>query len=213
MLTVECYRSWDAALWQTDRERPLGAVAALVGWTAEPALVDGGPPVEIERIVSQVCAALGPVAFRLFFECDLSQSAIIVRAPRKWVLARAWERMTRRWAADIAIVTNARDAMEMFEQDWPLQGQTVLVLDKGTRADTAVDMLSRLRDWRGHRLPSGVSLLVAPAVDGDAIMLAAKTDAELNTALSTLEGWCGRENVPFRYVTSHDGSDDRGAAG
>jgi hypothetical protein len=120
MLTVECYRSWDAALWQTDRERPLGAVAALVGWTAEPALVDGGPPVEIERIVSQVCAALGPVAFRLFFECDLSQSAIIVRAPRKWVLARAWERMTRRWAADIAIVTNAHDAMEMFEQDFSL---------------------------------------------------------------------------------------------
>jgi hypothetical protein len=151
--------------------------------------------------------------FRLFFECDLSQSAIIVRAPRKWVLARAWERMTRRWAADIAIVTNARDAMEMFEQDWPLQGQTILVLNKGARADTAVDMLSRLRDWRGHRLPSGVSLLVAPAVDGDAIMIAAKTGAELNAALSTLEGWCRRENVPFGYVASHNGSDGRGAAG
>jgi hypothetical protein len=213
MLTVECYRSWDAALWRTDKERPLGAVAALVGWTAEPARLDGGPPVEIERIVSQVCAALGSVAFRLFFDCDLSQSATIVRTPRKWALARAWEGMTRRSAADIAIVTNARDAREMFEQGWPLQGQTALILEVDACVDTAVDMLSRLRDWRGHRLPSGVSLLVAPAVDGDAIMLAAKTDAELNPALSMLEHWCGRENVPFRYAAPHDGSDDRGTPG
>jgi hypothetical protein len=29
MLTDECYRSWDAALWRTDKERPLGAVVAL----------------------------------------------------------------------------------------------------------------------------------------------------------------------------------------
>jgi hypothetical protein len=64
-----------------------------------------------------------------------------------------------------------------------------------------------------YRIPSGVSLPVAPAVDGDGIMLAAKTDAELNAALSTLEDWCGRADVPFRYAAPHDGSDGQRASG
>ncbi|MFC5742012.1 hypothetical protein [Dyella tabacisoli] len=196
---MKIHRIWDEALWRTSHQRPLDAAVALISWTP-PSAIDSGRPPYIEPMIATLCVANGPVAFRLFFDGNLSPMATIVRARRKRFPFSVWERVSQRWGADVVIATTAGDAREMFDQHWSMQGQAAFIFEHGADTRHAIEILSRTRDWKSQRLPAGVSLLLSPAVDGDGILLAAKDDITLETAVAGIDAWCGAANVPLEYA-------------
>jgi hypothetical protein len=74
----------------------------------------------------------------------------------------------------------------MFSQHWQLQGQLALVLRDNNPNEKTLHRLRHARDWRDGRLPQDVHLLIAPAVDGDGILLATASAAEMDQAVGLL---------------------------
>lgn len=152
----------------------------------DPLPTDAGVPAPVIDVVSRVAASLGAVAFRLFFQEDLPEGVRQVPAVRPFLPVRIYQRLTRSWPADVAIATEAAGVAELFLQDWELQGQTALVLRTGALSDETMGHLRRLRDWRGVGFPADARLLIAPAVDGEGILLAAASVRELAEIISRL---------------------------
>jgi hypothetical protein len=201
-LSVRVQRTWDSALSRTAESRPDFSAAVLLTWSMEKPAVDAGVPAPVAGIVSRVAASMGPVAFRLFFAEDLPAGIRRLPAPRAWPPVRLWQRLTRSWPAELAVADDASGAAEMFSQDWELQGQLALVLGDGGAGETTLDRLRRARDWRGAGFPADARLLIAPAVDGDGILLAAAGAAALDRALDLLLAAFETAGIPI-----HGGDD------
>ncbi|MEO4001984.1 hypothetical protein [Mesorhizobium sp. CAU 1732] len=185
-VVVRIDRSWDEPAWQTADFRPALSCAALLSWIMEPPPVDAGVPAPIIKIVSEVAASMGPVAFRLFFPEDMP-TGIRRLAPAKPALpVRICQRLTRRWPADLAVALDPAGVAELFSRDWQLQGQTALVLQGDTPTDETLGRLRQTRDWSRGGFPADARLLIAPAVDGDGILFAAASAEVLGTALGIL---------------------------
>jgi len=93
------------------------------------------------------------------------------------------DRMRRTWPVDIATAMTPEATAEMFSQDWHLQGQTGLVLRGYSLSDESMNRLRRARDWRDQAFPADAKLLIAPAVDGEGVLLAAGHQCELEEAV------------------------------
>lgn len=184
LLRIE--RAWDEALFQTGSLRPRYGAAVLLTWTMERPVIRSGAPPQVIDAVSRVATSLGRVAFRLFHPADPGLGIALLHASRPALSARirAWLTGARR--PDIVVARQPAAAAELFVQNWQLQGQVALVLRDRAISDETVRRLSRARDWSGAGFPHDGRLLIAPAVDGAGIMLAAASAAEMDHALGLL---------------------------
>ena len=80
-----------------------------------------------------------------------------------------------------------------------MQGQALLILDPVSEADPqeAFDALSTLRQWREFGFPRPVEALVAPGVDGDVILIAARSELALGHVLDAVEWACIDAGIGF----------------
>uniref|UniRef100_A0A9E8A1F0 Uncharacterized protein n=1 Tax=Bosea sp. NBC_00436 TaxID=2969620 RepID=A0A9E8A1F0_9HYPH len=185
-VVIRIDRSWNEATWQTTEFRPAFSCAALLSWGVEPPPVDAGVPAPIIKIVSEVAASIGPVAFRLFFPEDLHTGIRRLPLSKPALPVRVYQRLTRSWPAELALSFDSDGVAELFSQDWQLQGQTALVLLGDTPTDGTLGRLRETRDWSRGDFPAEARLLIAPAVDGNGILFAAASADELGTALGML---------------------------
>lgn len=185
-LSFRINRSWDEAQLRTAELRPRHSEAALLTWTLDPSAIDAGVPAPLVEIVSEVAASLGPVAFRIFFPVDLPAGIEMHSAPKAWFPVALYRRLTRTWPADVAIAGEAGAAAEMFSQDWQLQGQIALVLSPEGLPDETLHRLRTARNWDNAPFPKGVRLLLAPAVDGDGILVVADSASRMDQVLELL---------------------------
>ncbi|TKT74417.1 hypothetical protein [Aquamicrobium sp. LC103] len=199
-LTLQIDRSWDEVLLRTAQLRPKHSQAALLTWTLEPPAIDAGVPAEVAAVVSEVATFLGSVAFRIFFPDDLPTGMIVLCAPKRWLPVALYQRFTRSWPADIAVAAEAAAAAEMFLQDWQLQGQMALVLGAKGLEEETLDRLRKARNWNKMSFPTGVRLLVAPAVDGDGILLATHSAPEMDRVLGLMSAAFARAGLPCTMV-------------
>jgi hypothetical protein len=191
---------WDAVGWQTAALRPKDAFGLLLHWSVHPASVDEGVPETVKQIVAATIASLGSVAFRIFFEHTLSPMTTIIPAPPRSFPLRIIERLTRRWPADLAIATTTPDVQELFEQQWQVQGQIALVLCASLPKWDCLERLRRVRDWSRQVFPPEALLLIAPAVDGDGLLLAGKDREILADVLKTLSSAFHNAGVDVKIV-------------
>lgn len=197
-LSFRIDRSWDEAQFRTAELRPRHSEAALLTWTLEPPAIDAGVPASIVEIVSEVAASLGPVAFRIFFPVDLPAGIEMHPAPKAWFPVALYRRLTRTWPADVAVATEATAAAEMFSQDWQLQGQIAVVLDSEGLPDETLERLRTARNWDDVPFPKGVHLLLAPAVDGDGILLATDSASGMDQVLELLSQAAAKLGISLR---------------
>lgn len=186
MLTVRIDRVWDEALFCTRELRPASSAAALLTWEMNASPVDEGVPGPVIDVVSHMAASMGPVAFRLFFRENLPENLSIILRPRRWLLRRILERLGRRWPTEVAIAVDPHGVAELFVQDWHLQGQAALVLCSADMSGDTLDRLRYMRNWSGREFPRDARLLIAPAADGDGILLAVSNAAAMDRVLGLL---------------------------
>jgi O-acetyl-ADP-ribose deacetylase (regulator of RNase III) len=168
-------------MWQTVEMTPAGSRTALLTWDSAPPLVDGGVPRRIARAVARALTSVGAVAFRWRGPVTWPDRDTEVLQPRG-----IGERVRVRLAGGERLVVTRAAAVAAcaFEQDWELQGQVVLALDAPpTRGQT--DELWLRDDWRGFDLAS-VAGLIAPAVDGAGILMAAATEERLTALIDAV---------------------------
>lgn len=182
-ISVRILYEWNETSSQTTSFTPAGSAVALIDWTILPLPIDEGVPEHVIRVVAEMAVSMGTVAFRLFFKDNLPNGLTIHPAPRAWVGQRVVERMRRSWPADIAIAMTPEATAELFSQDWHLQGQTALVLRGHSLSDESMNRLRHTRDWRDQAFPAEAKLLIAPAVDGEGVLLAAGHQRELEEAV------------------------------
>ena len=197
-LALHIGRSWDEAWFHTAELRPRHSEAALLTWTLDPPATDAGVPAPLVEIVSEVAASLGPVAFRIFFPVDLPAGIEMHSAPKAWFPVALYRRLTRTWPADVAIATEAAAAAEMFSQDWQLQGQIALVLDSEGLRDETLQRLRTARNWSDTPFPEGVRLLLAPAVDGDGILVVTDSASGMDQVLELLSQAAAKLGLSLR---------------
>jgi hypothetical protein len=183
---VKFRRQWDAVGWQTSALRPKHCFGILLHWPVDPKSIDKGVPETIKQIVAATIASLGPVAFRVFFEHTLSANTTIIPATRRFLPWRIIERLTRQWPVDLAIARTTADVQQLFEQQWQLQGQVALVLSASFLSWESLESLQRVRDWSRQEFPPEALLLIAPAVDGDGLLLVGKNRDVLASTQTTL---------------------------
>ena len=94
--------------------------------------------------------------------------------------------MTRQWPVDLAIARTTADVQQLFEQQWQLQGQVALVLSASFLSWESLESLQRVRDWSRQEFPPEALLLIAPAVDGDGLLLVGKDRDILASTQTTL---------------------------
>lgn len=201
-ISVNILYQWDEDVCQTASSRPANSKAALICWTVLPLPIDEGVPQPIIRTVAETAAALGTVAFRLFFNDDLADGLTVHPASRAWLGKNLWEWVTRSWPATIATATTADAAAEMFLQDWHLQGQTALVLRADSLSQDSMNQLRRVRDWRSRSFPADARLLIAPCVDGEGAMFAASQAHELEEALQMVVRKLKEAGIPVTVEDS-----------
>lgn len=177
---------WDEVGWQTAALRPKDTFGVLLYWSVNAASIDEGVPETVKQTVAATIASLGPVAFRVFFEHTLSPKTTIIPATRRFFPLGIIERLTHRCSADLAIATTTADVQGLFEQQWQLQGQIALVLSAAFPRWYCLEKLRRVRDWSRQEFPPEALLLIAPAVDGDGLLLAGKDRQILASVLKTL---------------------------
>ncbi|ETF04673.1 hypothetical protein W822_02140 [Advenella kashmirensis W13003] len=194
-ITVRILYQWDEALSQTAGFRPAGSRAALIDWTVLPLPIDESVPDPVMRAVARTAISMGTVAYRLFFKEALPNGVSVYRAPRAWIGKRVLDRMTRTWPADIATAITPEATVDIFFQYWHMQAQTALVLRNDSLSDESMDRLRRARDWRDLPFPADAKLLIAPAVDGEGVLLAAAHRDELDVAVQAVADELRRAGV------------------
>jgi hypothetical protein len=183
---VRIERAWDEALFQTARLRPSYSAAVLLTWTLEVPALDARVPPQVIDTVSRVATSLGPVAFRLFHPVGLSSGITPLPVAAPSLAARMREWLTGSRPAVIAVAHQPAAAAGLFLQNWQTQGQAALVLREGGASAGTMHRLRRAPDWRTAGFPPDGRLLIAPAVDGAGIMLAAAGAADMDHALGLL---------------------------
>ncbi len=184
--SVSILYEWDEALSQTASFRPAGSSVALIDWTILPPPIDESVPDPVMRAIARTAISMGKIAFRLFFKEALPTGVTAHPAPRAWIGKKVVERMTHTWPADIATAITPEAAIDIFFQYWHLQAQTALVLRTDSLSDKSMDQLRRVRDWRDLSFPADAKLLIAPAADGEGVLLAAAHAAELDVAVQAV---------------------------
>jgi hypothetical protein len=185
-LKLRIERAWDEVLFQTTSLRPAYGAAVLLTWTSEPPTVESGVPPPVIDTVSRVATSLGRVAFRLFHPADPGLGIALLCASRPALSARIRAWITGVRLPDVAVAHQPTAAAQLFAQNWQLQGQLALVLRDRGISDETLRRLGRAKDWSGAGLPYDGRLLIAPAVDGAGILLAAASAAEVDHALGLL---------------------------
>jgi hypothetical protein len=183
---------WDAARMQTAELRPRGAHALLLTFEADPPPADGGLPPALAAALATGLCARGIVAGRWFDTAPPPATARFLPAPARRPLRRLRDALPfvpKTWPADLALTSDPACAAAFFETGWSLQYQAMLVLpeDAGQHAEAALEALRTCRDWRGFADLPAVLALCAPAVDGDAVLLATATEAGLSDLAATLK--------------------------
>ena len=191
---------WDEVGWQTANLRPKATFGSLLYWSVDPASIDEGVPTTIKEIVAATISSVGPVAFRIFFDHNMSSETIIITAARRLFPLRIIERLTRCWPADLAISRTTADVQALFEQHWHQQGQMALVLSALPTKWDCLERLRRVRDWSRQEFPPEALLLIAPAVDGDGLLLASKDREILAGVLKTLSSAFRNAGVEVNVV-------------
>lgn len=194
-LSVRILYQWDEAVSQTASFRPAGSYVALIDWTVLPRPADESVPDPVMRAVARTAISMGKIAFRLFFKEALPNGVTTYPAPRAWIGKRVLERMRRTWPVDIATAITSEAAVDIFFQYWHMQAQTALVLRNDSLSDKSMDRLRRARDWRDLPFPADVKLLIAPAVDGEGVLLAAAHRDELDFAVQAVADELRRAGV------------------
>ena len=133
------------------------------------------------QAIANALVGMGSVAFRWAGDYPWpTDDAVVVRAPNHGIVRAAVDRVMGRWQYDLVLTERAAVVMAMFDHDWELQGQAALVFDSQQRLDDkGCSELATRREWRDFEFSSPVVAFLAPAVDGDAILVAARADREL----------------------------------
>jgi len=194
-ISVRILYQWDEAFSQTASFRPAGSSVALIDWTVLPLPIDESVPDPVMKAVARTAVSMGTVAYRLFFKDALPNGVTAYPASRAWIGKRVLERTTRTWPADIATAFTSEAAVDIFFQYWHMQAQTALVLRNDSLSDKSMDRLRRARDWRDLPFPADVKLLIAPAVDGEGVLLAAAHRDELDFAVQAVADKLRRAGV------------------
>jgi hypothetical protein len=191
---ITVHLDWDERLWQTQRLLPLHAVAALIEWSGLPDAAQK-PPHALRVAVVECCIRNRSVAFRLQAGEQSTAGTIICHpAARSWALEIA-RRLLGRRMPDVVIATSILGAVDIFEHGWDLQAQAALYLDDPGSDRTAARALATTSDWRKAELPDGAALLMAPAVDGDAILVAARSREHLARLLADFSLACASRGL------------------
>jgi len=183
---------WDAAAMQTVDLLPRGAHALLLTFEADPPPEDAGlPPALTDALAKGLCAC-GVVAGRWFGTAPPPATARFLPAPSRRPLQRMRDALPfgpKTWPADLALTRDPACAAAFFETGWDLQNQALLVLrdDAAQKSKAALEALRTARDWRNFADLPAVLALCAPAVDGDAVLLATATATGLSKLAATLK--------------------------
>jgi hypothetical protein len=191
-LTVTVHYHWDEAAMQTEALRPRGAHAALLAYEADPWPDEGGlPPAFATALAAGLCAC-GEVAGRWFEDPPPPATARFLSAPPASVFQRLRDALPvteKTWPASLALTTDPATAMAFFDTGWWMQYQMVAVLPDGRdEPDPAIlAALRSRRDWRDFTGLNQIRALCAPAVDGDAAMIACASRTGLEEILDILK--------------------------
>ena len=188
-ITVRLHHIWPERLMQVDDLRPAGSLAVFLDWPIMASSVDAGVPEPLASAVAAALVRVGSVGFRWAGDCPWPKTqAALIKAPDRGILRAVIDRMTGYWESDVVVTDHPDVARAMFDHGWELQGQAALVLDgrQGFDSRALADLATR-RSWRDYTFAAPVSMLLAPAVDGDGILIAAGTQADLQRMIDILK--------------------------
>ena len=190
-LRVTFLTEWDAAAMQTVELLPRGAPALLMTFESDPPAVDAGLPPALAAALAKGLCACGIVAGRWFDPGPPPSTARFLPAPSRRPLQRLRDALPfgpQSWQADLALTRDPACAAAFFATGWDLQYQAMLILDEAAQQpEAALAALRTARDWRDFADLPAVLALCAPAVDGDAVLLATPTAPGLSKLSATLK--------------------------
>ena len=193
-VSIKVVSDWDAALLQTVRLQPKASSSVLIEFSLEPEAVDAGLPESLARAMAVGLAEYGTVAGR-WFEKDtpLPLEAEVAQPRKRNPVVRAIQRGLHTWWVPVVVTRSPEVIAGLLDQEWAVQHQALLVLDsklvvnpESDARDAALEALSTNRDWREFKFPTPARVLVAPAVDGDFILVAGATKECLQGVLDCL---------------------------
>ena len=188
ILTARLRHAWPNKLLQTESLRPKNSSALLLDWQSDGGSIESGVPIRMVQAIANALVGLGSVAFRWAGDYPWpAEDAAVIRAPKHGVDRATVERIMGRWHYDIVLTHHAGVVMAMFDHDWELQGQAALIFDSRQDLDEKVRFeLATRREWCDFEFSSSTSVFLAPAVDGDAIVFAARSDEDLKRLTDAL---------------------------
>jgi hypothetical protein len=181
-LSVTFLTAWDAKAMQTEAFVPRGAHAALLTYEADPWPDEGGLPPALAAALAAGLCACGELVGRWFDNVPPPAPMRFLPAPRQnplQHLRNALPFLEKTCPASLAVTRDPLCAEAFFDTGWTMQYQTLLVIPEGAQvpAGTALPALQTARDWRDFTALETIIALCAPAVDGDAALLACATAA------------------------------------
>lgn len=188
--SIRIEREWDHSRLQTVDLEPAQGFLALIRYELDPWPDEGGLPPSIASALAGCLTEHGIVAGRWFDSARVPAEAVLWPVATQNFVRRAVERIRNSWPAPVVTTRAVPVVVELLDQGWDMQFQALLLLRKDGPADhsEAVRALSITRDWREFDFPEPVSALIAPGVDGDVILVATVTAADLDSLLSSLAG-------------------------
>ena len=181
ILTVRLRHAWPHKLLQTEDLRPKDSSTLLLDWHTDGDVIESGVPPRMAKAIADALVDLGSVAFRWAGDCPWpADDADVIRAPKHGFGRATVERIMGRWHYDLVLTRQAAVVVEMFAHDWEYQGQAALVFVAKQDFDEKVrSELATRRKWGDFEFGSSTSVFLAPAVDGDAILVAARSEEDL----------------------------------
>ena len=149
------------------------------------------------QAIANALVGMGSVAFRWAGDYTWpTDDAVVVRAPKHGLARATVDRVMGRWQYDLVLTERAAVVIAMFDHDWELQGQAALVFDPQQRLDDKVRCeLATRREWREFEFSSPIIAFLAPAVDGDAILVAARADRDLQRLTDGLRAALAKADI------------------
>jgi hypothetical protein len=125
----------------------------------------------------------------------------VISAPHRDPIRRAVDWVTTSWPADLVVTHSAATAAQLFEHEWDTQGQAALVIEPQARdVEPAFEWLRSARDWRNFDPAPPVTALIAPIVDGDGALLAARSKEHIDMIVATFARTFARATIADRIL-------------